>query len=87
MSDIVVDGSASAVEEIEHKFHCRIRVIGVGGGGCNTIRHIIKSGLRGVSCVAINTDARALTRCPAPLKVQIGVKLTNGLGAGCDPNI
>ncbi|HAR79513.1 MAG TPA: cell division protein FtsZ [Succinivibrionaceae bacterium] len=65
---------------------CKIRVIGVGGGGGNSLQHMINQGVTGVDFIAINTDAQALSRSTAPLKVQIGVKLTNGLGSGCDPN-
>ena len=66
---------------------CVIRVLGVGGGGCNTLQHMINQSLGGVEFIAVNTDSQALNRSTAPLKVQIGVKLTNGLGAGLDPNI
>ncbi|MBU3844139.1 MAG: cell division protein FtsZ [Candidatus Anaerobiospirillum pullicola] len=65
---------------------CVIRVLGVGGGGGNTLQHMINQSLGGVEFIAVNTDSQALNRSTAPLKVQIGVKLTNGLGAGCDPN-
>ena len=66
---------------------CVIRVLGVGGGGCNTLQHMLNQSLSGVEFIAVNTDSQALNRSTAPLKVQIGVKLTNGLGAGLDPNI
>ena len=66
---------------------CVIRVLGVGGGGGNTLQHMINQSLGGVEFIAVNTDSQALNRSTAPLKVQIGVKLTNGLGAGLDPNI
>lgn len=65
---------------------CVIRVLGVGGGGCNALQYMINQNVNGVEFIAINTDSQALNRSTAPLKVQIGVKLTNGLGAGCDPN-
>lgn len=65
---------------------CVIRVLGVGGGGGNTLQHMINQSLGGVEFIAVNTDSQALNRSTAPLKVQIGVKLTDGLGAGCDPN-
>ncbi len=65
---------------------CVIRVLGVGGGGGNSLQHMINQSLSGVEFIAVNTDSQALNRSTAPLKVQIGVKLTNGLGAGCDPN-
>ena len=65
---------------------CVIRVLGVGGGGGNTLQHMINQSLGGVEFIAVNTDSQALNKSTAPLKVQIGVKLTDGLGAGCDPN-
>ncbi len=63
-----------------------IKVVGVGNGGCNMLQHIINRGLEGVEFIAINTDSLSLYKSTAPLRVQIGVKLSNGLGAGCDPN-
>ena len=63
-----------------------LKVVGVGNGGCNMLQHMINQGLEGVEFIAINTDSQALYKSTAPLRVQIGVKLSNGLGAGCDPN-
>lgn len=65
----------------------RIKVIGVGGGGCNAVNRMIDAGLKGVSYIAINTDKQALVRCKAETKLQIGEKLTKGLGAGGNPEI
>ena len=65
----------------------RITVIGVGGGGGNAVSRMIDSGLQGVKFIAINTDAQALWTNRALLKVQIGEKVTNGLGAGADPRV
>jgi len=65
----------------------RVAVLGVGGGGCNAINHMIKSGLKGVDFFAVNTDAQALTTNLAPIKVQIGKALTGGLGSGGNPTI
>ncbi len=62
-----------------------IKVIGVGGGGCNAINRMIQEDIRGVDFVAINTDAQALSRCDAPNRLRIGDKLTRGLGVGGDP--
>ena len=59
-----------------------IKVIGVGGGGCNAVNRMMEANLRGVSFIAVNTDKQALNRCNAETKVQIGEKLTRGLGAG-----
>ena len=64
-----------------------IKVIGVGGGGCNAVNRMIEAGLRGVQFIAINTDTQALNRCNAETKVQIGEKLTRGLGAGGNPEV
>ena len=65
----------------------KIRVVGVGGGGCNAINSMIDKGLMGVDFIAINTDLQALEKTKAPNKVQIGKNLTRGLGAGSDPTI
>ncbi len=64
-----------------------IRVVGVGGGGGNSLQHMINQSLSGVEFLAVNTDMQALARSTAPTKVQIGVKLTCGLGAGCNPQV
>ena len=64
-----------------------LKVIGVGGGGCNAIDSMINKGLTGVDYVAINTDAQALERNAADQKLQIGTSITRGLGAGADPNV
>ena len=65
----------------------KIKVLGVGGGGCNAVNRMIEEGIQGVEFVAINTDAQALMLCKAPLRIRIGDKLTKGLGAGGDPEI
>ena len=64
-----------------------IKVIGVGGGGCNAVNRMIESGLRGVQFIACNTDQQALNRCAAETKIQLGEKLTKGLGAGGNPEV
>ena len=64
-----------------------IKVIGVGGGGGNAVQNMIMAGLKGVSFICANTDAQALLRSKAEIKLQIGEKLTKGLGAGADPNV
>jgi len=64
-----------------------IKVIGVGGGGNNTVNRMIKSGSAGVEFIAINTDMQALSRSTAPKKIAIGEKLTKGRGAGANPEI
>ncbi len=64
-----------------------IKVVGVGGGGCNAVNRMIESGLTGVEFVAVNTDAQALLMSDADIKLDIGRDLTRGLGAGSDPDI
>lgn len=63
----------------------RIKVVGVGGGGCNAVERMIKEGLQGVDFVAVNTDAQALLLSNAQTRVRIGEKLTRGLGSGGNP--
>ena len=65
----------------------KIKVVGVGGGGCNAVNRMVEVGLGGVEFIVANTDVQALDHNRAPVKVQIGHKLTKGLGAGADPNI
>src|SRR6202171_419161 len=65
----------------------RIKVIGVGGGGCNAVGRMLQEGLEGVEFYAMNTDLQALSACQVPNKLQIGAKMTNGLGAGSNPEI
>lgn len=64
-----------------------IKVIGVGGGGSNAINHMFSQGIKGVDFVICNTDAQALENSPVPVKIQLGVSLTEGLGAGANPKI
>lgn len=64
-----------------------MKVIGVGGGGCNAVNYMIKTGIAGVDVIAVNTDLIALNSNAAPLKIQIGKQLTKGLGAGANPDI
>jgi cell division protein FtsZ len=64
-----------------------IKVVGVGGGGGNAVSRMIASGLQGVEFIAINTDLQALRANRAPVKIQIGQKLTKGLGAGANPDV
>ena len=65
----------------------RITVLGVGGAGCNAINNMIAAGLDGVSFVVANTDAQALATSSAEHRLQLGVNLTEGLGAGSRPEI
>jgi cell division protein FtsZ len=64
-----------------------IKVIGVGGGGSNAVNHMFHAGIRGVDFVVCNTDAQALEFSPVPNKIQLGTMLTEGLGAGADPEM
>ena len=64
-----------------------IKVVGVGGGGCNAIDRMIEEGLQGVDFIAVNTDAQALMLSKAPIRVRIGDKLTRGLGSGGNPEV
>src|SRR5260370_5337005 len=65
----------------------RIKVIGVGGGGGNAVNRMIDAGMDGMECSVANTDLQALRMSRASTKIQLGVKLTNGLGAGANPEI
>ena len=65
----------------------KIKVIGVGGGGCNAVNRMIESGVAGVEFIVANTDLQVLNVSHAPLKLQIGKDITNGLGAGANPEV
>jgi cell division protein FtsZ len=65
----------------------RIKVIGVGGGGGNAVNRMIEAGMDGIEFITANTDLQALRMSRAPMKLQLGVKLTNGLGAGANPEV
>ncbi|WP_051328368.1 cell division protein FtsZ [Desulfatirhabdium butyrativorans] len=73
------------MEQKENDQSAVIKVIGVGGAGKNAVNTMIDSNIKGVSFIAANTDAQDLARCKAPIKIQLGEKLLNGLGAGSDP--
>jgi cell division protein FtsZ len=83
----------SQPEEIRIQYHdealrgARIKVIGVGGGGGNAVNRMIAAQMEGVEFIAANTDRQALQLSSAPVKLQLGVKLTSGLGAGANPEI
>ena len=74
-------------ETLEPERIQEIKIIGVGGGGCNAVNRMIDSGMNGVTFIAVNTDIQALNKSKAPIKVQIGEKLTRGLGAGGNPEV
>lgn len=65
----------------------KIKVVGVGGGGCNAVNRMIESGVRGVEFIVANTDLQVLNSSLAPTKLQIGSTITNGLGAGAKPEV
>ena len=65
----------------------KIKVIGVGGGGCNAVNRMIRAKVEGVEFIAANTDLQALKLSQAPVKLQLGGKLTKGLGAGANPEV
>lgn len=69
------------------EFEAVIKVIGVGGGGCNAINNMIETGLKGVEFISANTDAKVLNLNKAEKRIQLGARLTGGLGAGLDPEI
>ena len=71
----------------EPESFARIKVVGVGGGGCHAVDRMIDAGLMGVEFIAVNTAAQALLRSKAPIQVRVGDKLTRGLGSGGDPGI
>ncbi len=71
--------------EEEKSFSAKVKIIGIGGGGCNAIDNMIEAKLQGVDFIAANTDAQALSASKAPVKIQLGAKLTKGLGAGANP--
>ncbi|HEY0795567.1 MAG TPA: cell division protein FtsZ [Acidisarcina sp.] len=80
-------------DEIRIQYHdeaphgAKIKVIGVGGGGGNAVNRMIQARVEGVEFIAANTDVQALQACHAPVKLQLGVKLTSGLGAGANPDV
>jgi len=71
----------------EARNDAKIKVIGVGGGGGNAVNRMIDAGVEGIEFIVANTDLQALRMSQAPVKLQLGVKLTNGLGAGANPEV
>jgi cell division protein FtsZ len=92
---MIEDFNAKGEPETDIRIHfneellnsAKIKVIGVGGGGGNAVNRMIESRLEGVEFVVANTDLQALKGSKAPVKIQLGVKLTNGLGAGANPEV
>jgi cell division protein FtsZ len=88
MEGLMVDKDALRLKlEEEGRTGARIKVVGVGGGGSNAVNRMVQAGLDGVEFIIANTDLQALKLNSAPNKIQIGAKLTKGLGAGADPNV
>ncbi len=83
----MVDNALRLKLEEEGRTGARIKVVGVGGGGSNAVNRMVQAGLDGVEFIIANTDLQALKLNSAPNKIQIGGKLTKGLGAGADPNV
>jgi cell division protein FtsZ len=84
--DSDMDGLKYEIEE-ETRTGARFKVIGVGGGGSNAVARMVQEGLEGVEFYAMNTDLQALSACAVPNKLQLGARVTNGLGAGSNPEI
>jgi cell division protein FtsZ len=84
--DSDIDNLKYEIEE-EAAGGARIKVVGVGGGGCNAVARMVAEGLDGVEFYALNTDLQALSVCPVANKLQLGGKMTRGLGAGANPEI
>src|SRR5215217_5832137 len=71
----------------EHEPVAKIKVIGLGGGGGNAVSRMMAAQFTGVEFIVGNTDIQALRASPAPIKIQLGTKLTEGLGAGSNPDV
>jgi cell division protein FtsZ len=86
-SEAVAESLRIQLGEDPRRLGARIKVIGVGGGGSNAVNRMVRTGFRGVEFIVANTDVQALQQSVAPIKVQLGEKLTKGLGAGADPAV
>ncbi|MFR3557326.1 MAG: cell division protein FtsZ, partial [Paraclostridium sordellii] len=73
--------------DVEMDNFAKIKVIGVGGGGNNAVNRMVEAQLKGVEFIAVNTDKQALYTSKAEYKIQVGEKLTRGLGAGANPEV
>src|ERR1700743_970192 len=83
----IMDGEVRIQFNEEPRNNAKIKVIGVGGGGGNAVNRMICAGVEGVEFIVANTDLQALQMSHAPVKIQLGTKLTNGLGAGANPEM
>ncbi len=81
------EGDGLNIQLDEARSPAVIKVIGVGGGGCNSVNRMIEAGLQGVEFIAANTDAQALSQSQAGIRLQLGPQLTRGLGAGANPEV
>lgn len=86
-SGAAADGDLRLTLDSPVRNGAKIKVIGVGGGGSNAVGRMVAGGVRGVDFIVANTDAQALEQNEAPVRLQIGAKLTSGLGAGADPKV
>ena len=75
------------IDDDPHPLGARIKVIGIGGGGGNAVNRMIEAGIEGIEFLVANTDLQALKRSKAPIKIQLGSRLTKGLGAGANPHV
>ena len=75
------------ITDIQAEANAKIIVLGVGGAGNNAVNRMVEEGVEGVEFVGVNSDKQALTLCKAPTLIQIGEKLTKGLGAGAKPEV
>ena len=80
-------GGIMDILDIERQENALIKVVGVGGGGGNAVNNMVKGALQGVTFITANTDMQALKRSSAEYKIQLGDKLTKGLGAGANPDV
>jgi len=87
LGNVVTEDAIRFTFQEETHNGARIKVIGVGGGGLNAVNRMIDEGMEGVEFIVTNTDLQALHLSKAPVKVQIGTKLTQGLGAGANPEV
>ncbi len=85
--EVAVQIAAENEANMETLLGARIKVVGVGGGGCNALNAMVRAGLNGVEFIAANTDRQALHKSLATKKIQLGAVLTKGLGAGANPNV
>ena len=85
MEDLTMSDKRGFVLDEDH--FATIKVIGCGGGGCNAVDRMIDSGVQGIEFISINSDNQALARTKSSIKVQIGEKVTRGLGCGADPSV